>query len=163
MRFPEHILNVPDRRHSVHQLLHRLKALDFEDLKRKMRNDTILVSICAVNSETGVRQPLKMIRQVIRKENSRTYFHSDMTQALGKVPVNLHDVDLASASAHKIFGPKGIGFFYKSSHVPFKPIIYGSGKVNLFNPGTPPLPLIVSFAKNFSFAIFILCNHINVS
>lgn len=121
--------------------------IDFEDLKRKMRNDTILVSICAVNSETGVRQPLKMIRQVIRKENSRTYFHSDMTQALGKVPVNLHDVDLASASAHKIFGPKGIGFFYKSSHVPFKPIIYGSGKVNLFNPGTPPLPLIVAFAK----------------
>ena len=121
--------------------------IDFEELKRKMRKDTILVSICAVNSETGVRQPLKMIRQVIRKENSRTYFHSDMTQALGKVPVNLHDVDLASASAHKIFGPKGIGFFYKSSHVPFKPIIYGSGKVNLFNPGTPPLPLIVAFAK----------------
>ena len=121
--------------------------IDFEDLKKKMRSDTILVSICAVNSETGVRQPLKMIRQVIRKENPKTYFHSDMTQALGKVPVNFHDVDLASCTAHKIYGPKGIGLFYKNSQVPFKPLLYGSGKVNLINPGTPPLPLIVAFAK----------------
>ena len=80
--------------------------VDFDDLKKKMRPDTILVSVCAVNSETGVRQPLKMIRQVIKKENPYTYLHSDMTQALGKIPVNFHDVDLASCSGHKIYGPK---------------------------------------------------------
>lgn len=121
--------------------------VDFDDLKKKVRDDTILVSICAVNSETGVRQPLKMIRQVIKKENPHTYLHSDMTQALGKVPVNFHDVDLASCSAHKIYGPKGIGLFYKNSRVPFTPVLYGSGHTNLLNPGTPPLPLIVAFAK----------------
>src|SRR5574344_2397193 len=62
--------------------------IDFEDLKKKMRPDTILVSICAVNSETGVRQPIKMILQIIKKENPNTFFHSDMTQALGKVSVS---------------------------------------------------------------------------
>ena len=121
--------------------------VDFDDLKRLIKEDTILVSIASVNSETGVRQPLKMIRQVIRKGNPNTIFHSDMTQALGKVPVNLHDVDLATFSAHKIYGPKGIGLLYASNRVSIKPLLYGSGKSNMLNPGTAPLPLIVSFAK----------------
>ena len=96
--------------------------IDFEDLKRLVRDDTILVSI-------------------------NTIFHSDMTQALGKVPVNFHDVDLASITAHKIFGPKGIGLLYKKASINLTPILYGSGHVNMLNPGTPPVPLIVSFAK----------------
>ena len=101
--------------------------IDFDHLKELVRDDTILVSICAVNSETGVRQPLKMIRQIIKKENIATLFHSDLTQAIGKIPVNLHDVDLASMSGHKIFGPKGIGFLYKSSMIKITPLLYGSG------------------------------------
>ena len=121
--------------------------IDFDDLKEKVREDTILVSICAVNSEIGVRQPLKMIRQIIKKENMGTIFHSDMTQAIGKVSVNMHDVDLASMSGHKIFGPKGIGFLYKSSMVKIIPLIYGSGKSNDLKPGTPPLPLIAALSK----------------
>ena len=121
--------------------------IDFENLKHQMRDDTILVSVCAVNSEMGIRQPLKMIRQIIKKENSHTFLHSDMTQALGKIPVNFHDVDLASATAHKIYGPKGIGLFYKNSRVPFTPLLYGSGQTNMYNPGTPPVPLIVAFSK----------------
>ena len=76
--------------------------IDFEDLKRLIREDTILVSICAVNSELGIRQPLKMIRQIIKKENPNTIFHSDMTQAIGKVSISMHDVDLATFAAHKI-------------------------------------------------------------
>ena len=127
--------------------------IDFDDLKAKMRDDTILVSICAVNSETGVRQPLKMIRQIIKKENMATIFHSDMTQAIGKVPVNFHDVDLASMSAHKIFGPKGIGFLYKNNAIKFAPIIFGSGKTNDLKPGTPPLPLIAALSKALRLAI----------
>ena len=121
--------------------------VDCDDLKRQMREDTILVSVCAVNSEMGIRQPLKIIRQIIKKENPHTFLHSDMTQALGKIPVNFHDVDLASATAHKIYGPKGIGLFYKNSRVPFTPLLYGSGSVNMYNPGTPPVPLIVAFSK----------------
>ena len=121
--------------------------IDFDHLKELVRDDTILVSICAVNSETGVRQPLKMIRQIIKKENIATLFHSDLTQAIGKIPVNLHDVDLASMSGHKIFGPKGIGFLYKSSMIKITPLLYGSGKYNELNPGTPPLPLIAALSK----------------
>ena len=127
--------------------------IDFDDLKNKIREDTILVSICAVNSETGVRQPLKMIRQIIKKENAATLLHSDMTQAIGKVSVNFHDVDLASMSAHKIFGPKGIGFLYKSNMVGIAPILYGSGKTNALNPGTPPLPLIAALSKALRLAL----------
>lgn len=120
--------------------------IDFDDLKSLVREDTILVSISAVNSEIGIRQPLKMIRQIIKKENIGTIFHSDMTQAIGKVSVNMHDVDLASASGQKIFGPKGIGFLYKSSMIKLTPLLYGSTKESI-NPGTPPLPLIAALSK----------------
>ncbi len=120
-------------------------VIDFEDLKRLINKDTILVSICAVNSELGIREPLKTIKQIITKENPNVIFHSDMTQAIGKVPVNLADVDLASMSGHKIYGPKGIGMLYKKSSVKIKPILYGSNSD--LRPGTPALPLIVSFSK----------------
>ena len=121
--------------------------IDFDDLKNIVRADTILVSICAVNSEVGIRQPLKTIRQIIKKENPNTIFHSDMTQAIGKVPVNMHDVDLASMSGHKIFGPKGIGFLFKSNKINLVPLIHGSGIFNDLISGTPPLPLIVALSK----------------
>lgn len=127
--------------------------IDFEDLKNKIRPDTILVSVCAVNSETGVRQPLKTLRQIIKKENSNTLFHSDMTQAVGKIAVNLHDVDLASMSAHKIFGPKGIGILYKSERVLLVPLIHGSSHHSDLRPGTPPLPLIVAMSKALRIAL----------
>lgn len=127
--------------------------IDFDDLKNKIRKDTILVSICAVNSEVGIRQPLKTIRQIIKKENPDTLFHSDMTQAIGKVSVCMHDVDLASMSGHKIFGPKGIGFLYKNSKVRMIPLIHGSGKFNDLRSGTPPLPLIVALSKAIRIAL----------
>ena len=121
--------------------------IDFDNLRSLMRQDTILVSICAVNSELGIRQPLKMIRQIIKKENPNTILHSDMTQAIGKVSISMHDVDLATFTAHKIYGPKGIGVLYKSNNTPLAPILFGSGKMNMLNPGTPAVPLIVALAK----------------
>ena len=83
--------------------------MDFDDLKEKITDDTLLVSIVAVNSELGIRQPLKTIKMIIKKKNPNCIFHSDMTQAVGKVSVNMSDVDMASISGHKIYGPKGIG------------------------------------------------------
>ena len=127
--------------------------IDFEHLKKLVREDTVLVSVCAVNSETGVRQPLKMIRQIIKKENNNTLLHSDFTQAIGKVAVNFNDVDLASLSAHKIYAPKGIGMLYRNEKVKIKPIIYGSGKSNELHPGTPAVALIASFAKAMRIAL----------
>lgn len=120
-------------------------VIDFEDLKRKMNEDTILVSICAVNSETGVRQPLKTIKQVINKYNKNIIFHSDITQALCKVSINFNDFDLASASGHKIFAPKGIGLLYKKKNIKCQKLLFGTDES--YHPGTPALPLIVSFAK----------------
>lgn len=120
-------------------------VIDLDDLKGLVNENTILVSICAVNSELGIRQPLKTIKQVINKENPNTIFHSDMTQAVGKIPINLSDVDMASMSGHKIYGPKGIGMLYKKIGINIKPILYGSNKD--IRPGTPALPLIVSFSK----------------
>lgn len=120
-------------------------VIDFEDLKNKMNNDTILVSICAVNSETGVRQPLRTVRQVINKFNPNILLHSDITQALGKIPINFNDFDLASASGHKIYAPKGIGLFYKKKNIKCQTLMYGNN--SFYHPGTPALPLIVSFSK----------------
>ncbi len=121
--------------------------VDFDDLKKKIKSDTILVSICAVNSETGVRQPLKMIRQIVKKENKSCLIHSDMTQSLGKISLNLKDVDLASFSIHKVYGPKGIGILYKNENVKIIPIIHGSSKKNELHPGTPATPLIAAASK----------------
>ncbi len=127
--------------------------IDFEDLKHKMRPETILVSVALVNSEMGIREPLKMIRQIIKKENATTLFHSDMTQGLGKVPISVHDVDLASFSFHKIYGPKGIGLLYKQEKVTLVPIIHGSGKGSVLRPGTPAVPLIASASKSLRLAL----------
>lgn len=161
-KFGNHIIVSPLEHPSIYSICEYLETIgyevsvlkcdkdgliDFEDLKNKMRPETILVSVCAVNSEVGIRQPLKMIRQIIKKENSGTIFHSDMTQSLGKIPVSVHDTDLASFSIHKVYGPKGIGLLYKNEKVNLIPIIHGSGKGNVLRPGTPPVPLIAAAAK----------------
>jgi cysteine desulfurase len=116
--------------------------IDLEELRRKVTPETILVSISAVNSETGARQPLGAIKQVIKKNNPNVLFHSDLTQAIGKVPVRIKDVDLASISGEKIYGPGGIGLLYHGAGIKIKPIQFGSHEGEL-KPGTRPLPLIV--------------------
>jgi len=121
--------------------------IDLKDLERLIRKDTILVSVCAVNSEAGFKAPLKTIRQIINKKNPNVIFHSDMTQALGKMKVHLLDVDLASFSAHKIYAPKGIGILYKKSSLEIEPLIYGLTENAPYRGGTPALPLIVAFSK----------------
>lgn len=120
--------------------------IDFEHLKSLIREDTVLVSICALNNELGIRQPLKMIRQIIKKINPNTYLHSDLALAVGKIAVNLHDVDMASISSHKIFGPKNIGLFYHNEKIKIFPLMFGSG-INELSPVTYSLADIMSFEK----------------
>lgn len=121
--------------------------IDLKDLESLIRDDTILVSICAVNSETGFKQPLKTIRQIINKKNSNVIFHSDLTQALGKTKFYLSDLDLASFSSHKIYAPKGIGILYKRRDLQIDTLIYGTTENCPFRGGTPALPLVVAFSK----------------
>lgn len=122
-------------------------SIDLKELEELIREDTILVSVCAVNSEVGYKNPLKTIKQIINKKNKLTIFHSDMTQALGKTKINLSDVDLASFSSHKIYAPKGIGILYKRNGLEIEPLIYGLTENCPVRGGTPALPLIVSFSK----------------
>ena len=126
--------------------------VNFDDLKAKVTPETILVSIAAVNSETGARQPLGTIKQVIKKNNPNVIFHSDLTQAIGKVPVRLSDVDLGSISGEKVYGPGGIGILYHAEGIKINPIQFGAHLGEL-KPGTKPLPLIVSFSKALRLAL----------
>ena len=127
-------------------------VIDFDDLREKVTKDTILVSVSAVNSETGVRQPLKTIRQVIHKENENVILHSDMSQAIGKVNIRLNDVDIATLGGTKIYGPSGIGILYKNKNLVLTPLMYGPHEGDL-KPGTKPLPLIVAFSKALRLAL----------
>ena len=121
--------------------------IDLHHLEELIRPDTIMVSVCCVNSETGYKQPLKTIRQVINKKNPNVIFHSDLTQALGKTRFYLSDLDLASFSSHKIYAPKGVGILYKRRDLNIDTLIYGTTENCPFRGGTPALPLIVSFSK----------------
>ncbi len=126
--------------------------ISFDDLRNMIREDTILVSISAVNYQTGVRQPLKMLRQIIKKENPNTVFHSDLTQAIGKTQINFHDIDLGSISSHKFYGPKGVGFLYKNNTIKIAPLLYGN-KFYKYKPVGGALPLIVSMKDALKSAI----------
>ena len=134
--------------------------VDFEELKRLIRPDTILVSIAAVNSELGIRQPLKMIRQIIKKENPNTLFHSDMTQAVGKISVSLLDTDLATISSHKIYGPKGIGALYVKNGIDFQKFIDGGHQEKNRRAGTENVAGIAGLGKACELAKKNLPEHI---
>lgn len=126
--------------------------IDIDDLKEKLKLDPILVSIHHVNSELGIIQDIDTIGKII-KENSKAIFHVDGTQSLTKLDVNLSYVDLFSASAHKFNGLKGIAILTKKEKVNLSPIINGGDSQTIYRAGTPPLPLIASFAKALRLAL----------
>ena len=121
--------------------------VDLDDLEKLIRDDTVLVTIGAVNSEVGVLQDIKAISEVIHKKNSRTIFHSDVTQCIGKVKFDFSDVDLASISAQKFYGMKGVGALIKREKLIIEPLIHGGKSTTVFRSGTPATPLVASFAK----------------
>ena len=120
--------------------------VDIEDLKKKIRDDTILVTIASINSEVGIVQPIKDIAALLKKY-PKVYFHSDITQSLGKEKVDLTDVDLASFSSQKFYGMKGIGGLVKKENVVIEPLIHGGKSTTKDRSGTPATALIVSMAK----------------
>ncbi len=121
--------------------------VDLDDLIRLIRDDTVLVTISSVNSEVGVKQNLKELSEVIRSKNSKTIFHSDITQSIGKEKLDLSYVDLASLSCQKFYGMKGIGALIKKDNITIEPLIHGGKSTTIFRSGTPATPLIASFAK----------------
>ncbi|RIJ93306.1 MAG: IscS subfamily cysteine desulfurase [Candidatus Brocadia sp.] len=125
--------------------------LDLEVVKHNVRNDTILVSVMFVNNEIGVIQPIKEIAEIAHSKG--TFFMTDGTQAVGKLPVNVNDlgIDLMSFSGHKFYGPKGIGALYVRSKRPNKvklnPLIHGGGHEKGMRSGTLNVPGIVGLGK----------------
>ena len=126
--------------------LDKYGVVDLENLKSLIRDDTLLVSICSVNSEVGIRQPIGKIGEIL-KEYPKLYFHSDITQSVGKEKINLTNVDLASFSGQKFYGMKGIGGLYKRENIIIEPLIHGGKSTTIFRSGTPATALIVSIAK----------------
>lgn len=124
-----------------------------ESVKKAIKKNTLLVSIMYVNNEIGTVQPIRAIGQMIEKENktrdSRIFFHTDAVQATEYFEMNvdyLH-VDLLSISAHKIYGPKGVGLLYVRSGTPIKHQIVGGGQEYKKRAGTENVPGIIGFAK----------------
>lgn len=120
--------------------------VDLEDLKRLIRDDTILVSIIAVNSEIGLIQPIEEVGKIL-KNYPKIIFHSDMTQAIGKINFDLSNIDLISFSAQKFFGLKGVGCLIKKENILLEPLIHGGKSTTVFRSGTPATPLIASISK----------------
>ncbi len=119
--------------------------VDLVALEELITDKTILVSIAAINSETGIKQDIAKIGAFLKKYEN-IVFHSDMTQAIGKTLIEMKDVDLISMSGHKIYGLKGIGALLKKKQVSLEPVIHGGKSTTAFRAGTPPTPLILSLA-----------------
>ena len=121
--------------------------IDLGLLRENADTKTLLVSVMLANNEIGVIQPLKEIAAICREVG--VLCHTDATQAVGKIPVDVKamGIDMLSASAHKIYGPKGIGLLYLSEKVEKKlhPTAYGGGQERGLRPGTVPVPLAVGF------------------
>ena len=119
-----------------------------EYFKKILDDDTILVSIMAVNNETGVIKKIEKIGALL-KNYENLYFHVDGIQALGKIEVNIKksNIDLFSMSAHKIHGPKGIGALYINKDIVIDKILHGSNQEKGFYPGTENTPGIVGFGE----------------
>ena len=119
------------------------------DLEKAMTKNTILVSIMHTNNEVGAVQPIEQAGELIKHMNPNTLFHVDAVQGFGKFriyPKRMH-IDLLSVSAHKIHGPKGVGFLYINEKAKVRPIIFGGGQQRGMRSGTENVPGIAGMAK----------------
>ncbi len=120
-----------------------------EQLEQAIRPDTILVSIMHTNNEIGTLQPIAQAGALIKRCNPNTLFHVDAVQGFGKARIypRKMKIDLMSVSAHKIHGPKGVGFLYIGEKVKIKPIMYGGGQQEGMRSGTENVPGYAGMAK----------------
>jgi len=118
-------------------------------LSQNIDKETLLVSIAAVNHEIGTIQDMKAIHDIIRDKDENIIIHTDACSALGRVPINLKtlDIDLASFSSHKVYGPKGVGMLYVREGIKLEPIIYGQLSTQKLWPGIENIPGILGFSK----------------
>lgn len=165
----QHLITVQTEHRAVLDPCHYLEGLGFEVtylpvqsdglldlavLEAAIRPDTILVSVMAANNEIGVIQPLAEIGAICRRHG--VLFHTDAAQAIGKIPLDVTQVDLLSLTAHKIYGPKGIGALYirrRHPRVQIAAQMHGGGQERGRRSGTLYTPQIVGFARAVEVAL----------
>lgn len=163
-QFGKHIITTAVEHPAVKESVEQLKMLGFDvtilpvdssgkisvsDLKEALRPDTILISVMAVNNEVGSIQPLTEIEEVL-KDYPTVHFHVDAVQAIGKIPFSLGNssrIDLATFSAHKFHGPKGIGFMYIKKGKKIAPLLSGGGQESGKRSGTENVAGVAAMAK----------------
>ncbi len=121
--------------------------VDIKEIEKLIKKETILVSVMHANNEIGTIQPVKEIGAVCKKKG--VYFHTDATQTFGKIPINVNEmnIDLLSASAHKLYGPKGVGCLFVREKARIEPLFHGGGHESGLRSATVNVAGIVGFAK----------------
>jgi cysteine desulfurase len=127
--------------------------LKLDQLEKAIRPSTILISVMFANNEIGTMQPIKEIGAIAKKHN--VLFHTDAVQAFGQMEIDVNDmgIDMLSASAHKLNGPKGIGFLYIRKGVKIRSLIHGGAQERQRRAGTENVPGIVGFGKAVEIAM----------
>ena len=164
----KHIISSPAEHKATLEPLDRLKERGFtidylqvdvngrvnlDEIKDKVTDKTLLISLIHANNETGVLNPISEIADFLKQSNSQSYFHVDAAQSFGKKiePLQNSRIDMISMSAHKIYGPKGIGALLLRSRnyekPPLEPLMVGGGQERGLRPGTLAVPLIAGFGK----------------
>ena len=126
--------------------------IDLNILKNKIREDTILVSICTVDSEIGLKQPIEEIGKIL-KNYPNCHFHTDATQAMGKVPLDLQNIDLLAFAPHKFYGLTGIGVLIKKKNTSLRPQIDGGKSSTVYRSGTPETANIAALETALSISL----------
>lgn len=164
----KHIISSAIEHHAVLHMLNRLEKegfeitlldvgekgiVDPEDVRKAIREDTVLVTIMYANNEIGTLQPIREIAEICREK--KVIFHTDAVQAAGHVPINVAEekIDMLSLSAHKFHGPRGIGVLYVRKGVPLFNLIEGGAQERGRRPGTENLPAIVGMAAALKEAV----------
>lgn len=118
-----------------------------KDVKKAIKRDTILVSVMHANNEIGTIEPIKEIGEICKERE--VYFHTDAAQSFGKIPINVKkiNIDLLTASSHKIYGPKGAAFLFVRDKIKIKPLLHGGGHEFGLRSSTVNVPAIIGFAE----------------
>ena len=127
--------------------------VEIDELKRLIKDDTILISLAFVDSELGIRQNIEEIGKFLKENYPNILFHTDASQAIGKTDFNFENVDLITIAPHKFGGLNGIGILIKREDIVLEPIIYGGKSTTIFRSGTPNTAMIISLEKAFEVAL----------
>lgn len=126
--------------------------VDLNELKKTIREDTILVSVCYVDSELGTIQPIKKIASILKKYPNCS-FHTDATQAIGKINVDFSNVDFVTFAPHKFFGLNGFGVLLNLNDKKITPLVHGGKSTTVYRSGTPVTANIIALDKATSIAL----------